>query len=144
MGALICSTLTLIVSIPFNHENINGDFLSFKGFSALDLLAVASINGFAFICHPSVSPMVKEHDDQKNNAKAVYYGYAITTVLYLIVGVLGSLSIYGKVPKTKKEHYNIIDYFEGEAQAPIIGILNFFYLFLISPIFPFVSKNQAL
>lgn len=61
-----------------------------------------------------------------------------------MVGILGALSIYGKIPITKKDHYNIIDYFEGQAQAPIIGILNFIYLFLISPIFPFVSKNQAL
>ena len=48
------------------------------------------------------------------------------------------------MPVTHKDHYNIIDYFEGQPQAPIIGILNFLYLFLISPIFPFVSKNQAL
>ena len=41
----------------------------------------------------------------------MYYGYGVTTMLYLIVGVLGSLSIYGKVPKTHKQHYNIIDYF---------------------------------
>jgi hypothetical protein len=74
----------------------------------------------------------------------VYCGFGITIALYLLVGILGALSIYGKVPITHKDHYNIIDYFEGQPQAPIIGILNFLYLFLISPIFPFVSKNQAL
>ena len=59
MAALICSTLTLIVSIPFNRDNINSDFITFRSNSAQELLAVASINGFAFICHPSVSPMIK-------------------------------------------------------------------------------------
>ena len=59
MAALIGSTITLIISIPFNRDNINSDFLSFKSLSAVDLLGVASINGFAFICHPSISPMIK-------------------------------------------------------------------------------------
>jgi len=111
MGALICSTLTLIISIPFNKDNINSDFLSFKDLQPLDYLSVASIIGFAFICHPSVSPMIKEHADPKNNAQAVFFGFVITIVLYMIVGVLGALSIYGKIPKTIQPHYNIIDYF---------------------------------
>lgn len=59
MGALVASTLTLIVSIPFNKDNIDGGFLSWRSLSALDVLGVASINGFAFICHPSISPMIK-------------------------------------------------------------------------------------
>ncbi len=100
MGALIISTLTLIISIASNRDNINSDFLAFKDITAKDVLNVASVNCFAFICHPSVSPMIKEHSDQKNNDKAVYFGFGITTILYLIVGVLGSLSIYGKIPKT--------------------------------------------
>ncbi len=59
MGALIASTLTLIISIPFNRDNIDSGFLSFKSLSALDLLGVGSINGFAFLCHPSISPIIK-------------------------------------------------------------------------------------
>jgi hypothetical protein len=58
-----------------------------------------------------------------------------------LVGGLGALSIYGKHPA---KNSNIIDYFSGQFQSPLIGFLNFIYLFLISAIFPFVSKNQAL
>ena len=54
------------------------------------------------------------------------------------------MAIYGRVPPMEKSSYNIIDYFSGSFQAPIIGFLNFSYLFMISPIFPFVNKNQAL
>lgn len=141
MGALIISTITLICSIPFNIDNINPTFFDFQTLGFTDILAIASINGFAFICHPSVSPMIKENDDPKTNSKAVYIGYGITTVLYLLVGVLGALSIFGRHPDKKS---NIIDYFSGSFQSPLIGFLNFVYLFLISAIFPYVSKNQFL
>lgn len=71
----------------------------------------------------------------------MYIGYAITTILYLLVGVLGALAIYGKTPAKKS---NIIDYFSGSFQSPLIGFLNFLYLSSISAIFPYVAKNQAL
>lgn len=61
MGALIIATITLICSIPFNLDNINPTFFDFQTLGFTDILAVASINGFAFICHPSVSPMIKEN-----------------------------------------------------------------------------------
>ena len=98
MGALIISTIVLIISIGFNTENINPSFLDFKELGIKDILAVASINGFAFITHPSLSPIIKEHTHQKNNWKAVYLGYGLTTIIYILVGVLGALSIYGKTP----------------------------------------------
>lgn len=66
----------------------------------------------------------------------------IATFLYIMVGVLGALSIYGRVPAIDKSSYNLIDYYSGEFQAPIIGCLTVAYLFMISPIFPFVAKNQ--
>lgn len=59
----------------------------------------------------------------------------------MIVGVLGALSIFGKNPVKKN---NVMDYFSGSWQAPVIGFMSFFYLLLISPIFPYVSKNQAI
>ena len=57
--------------------------------------------------------MIKENKNQKENDKAIYFGYGITTILYLLVGVLGALSIYGKVPTITKDSYNIIDYYSG-------------------------------
>ncbi len=100
---------------------------------------VASINGFAFTCHPSISPMLKQNHDQKNNKIAIYLGFGISAVLYFIVGICGSLAIYGKHPvKTS----NVMDYFTGQWQAPIIGFANFIYFFMIIPIFPYVAKDQ--
>jgi amino acid permease len=96
MGALIISTLTLIASIPFNLDNINSSFFDFPSLSLNDLLAVASINGFALICHPSISPMIKENENQKKNHIAIFIGYGLTVVLYILVGVLGALAIVGK------------------------------------------------
>ena len=142
MGALVLSTVITIISISFNTQNIDGDFFKIKQLSAKEILAVASINGFSFISHPSISPMIKENEKQRENAKSVYYAYAIALILYVAVGVLGALSIYGRVPGVDKSSYNIIDYYSGEFQAPIIGFLTVAYLFMISPIFPFVAKNQ--
>ena len=144
IGALILSTTVLIISIAFNTENISMEFLKIKPLSARDLLTVACVNTYAFMCHPSVSPMIKENSDQKKNDVAVYTGYLICLFLYLAVGVLGALAIYGRTPPVHKESYNIIDYFSGSFQSPVIGFLNFGYLFIVSAIFPFVGKNQAL
>jgi amino acid permease len=83
--------------------------------------------------------MLKENNSQKNNKKAIYIGFAISSILYFIVGVCGSLAIYGKHPvKTS----NVLDYFSGQWQSPIIGFSNFIYFFMIFPIFPYVSKDQ--
>ena len=105
---------------------------------------MASVNAFAFICHPNAAPIVQVLDKKDDRVKAVYIGYGFTVVLYLLVGVLGALSIYGRVPPMDKSSYNIIDYFSGSFQAPLVGSLTFIYLFMISPIFPFVAKTQAL
>ncbi len=64
----------------------------------------------------------------------------MATALYLIVGILGALAIYGKEVNNAK---NVTDFFADSWQAPTMGFLCFFYLFIISPIFPYVSKNQA-
>ena len=61
MGALVLSTLITIISISFNTSNIDGDFFKIKQLTAKEILAVASINGFSFISHPSISPMIKEN-----------------------------------------------------------------------------------
>jgi amino acid permease len=61
MAALIISTLTLIGSLFGNLDNISSSFFDFKPLGFNDILTVASINGFAFTCHPSVSPMIKEN-----------------------------------------------------------------------------------
>jgi ABC-type phosphate transport system permease subunit len=102
-------------------------------------LTIISINEFAFLCHPSVSPIIKQNKNQAENSKAVYIGYGITLLLYLAVGIIGSLAIHGFHPVKKN---NVMDYFSGSWQAPFIGILNFLYFFLIVPIFPFVAKSQ--
>ena len=70
----------------------------------------------------------------------MYFGYGLAMGMYLLVGTLGGLAIYGKNPE---KNSNILDYFNGSFQAPLIGILTFLYLFCISPIFPYVSKIQA-
>ena len=111
---------------------------------ASELLTVACVNSYSFMCHPSVSPIIKENKNQKENEKAVYFGYLICLGLYLAVGILGSMAVYGKVPPIQKSSYNIIDYFSGQFQAPVIGFLNFIYLFIVSSIFPYVGKMQAL
>ncbi len=51
------------------------------------------------------------------------------------------MAIYGKEVDNAK---NVTDFFVDSWQAPTMGFLCFFYLFIISPIFPYVSKNQAI
>jgi hypothetical protein len=142
MACLISSIIVVIVSIFFNSENIDADFLKIKPLSVMEIFTVASVNGFAFIVHTAVSPVVKQNEDQRDNPKSVYFAYGIATIFYMSVGVLGALSIYGRSPSVVKDTYNIIDFYPGAIQAPIIGFLTVAYIFMISPIFPYVAKNQ--
>jgi hypothetical protein len=139
MASLIVSTLVLIFSLPQNWNNIDSGAIEFKEFSLTGLLAVVTINGFAFTCHPSVTPLLKENTSLSNNSKAIYIGFAISCFLYMIVGIGGSLAIYGLNPAKTA---NVMDYFMGSWQAVVIGLCNFTYFVLIFPIFPFVAKNQ--
>ena len=98
MGALVLATTTLIISIAFNTENLSWDIFQIKQMPASELLTVACVNSYSFMCHPSVSPIIKENKNQKENEKAVYFGYLICLGLYLAVGILGSMAVYEKVP----------------------------------------------
>jgi len=113
MACLVLSVLVVIFSIPTNIDNISIDFFSMKNLSVKDIFMVAAMNGFAFIVHPTVTSTIKAHKDQRNNAKVVYWGFTISTLLYISVGVLGAMSVYGRVPTQDKETYNIIDYYSG-------------------------------
>jgi len=66
-------------------------------------------------------------------------GFGISCILYLMVGVCGSLAIYGKHPSNTS---NVMNYFSGSWQSPLIGISNFIYFLMIFPIFPYVAKAQ--
>jgi amino acid permease len=59
MGALVISTLAIIISFPMNFSSLDKGAIEPKEFTLDGLLLVASINGFAFTCHPSISPMLK-------------------------------------------------------------------------------------
>jgi amino acid permease len=98
MGALIISTLILIGSFPLNISNIDSGVIALKPFNFKNLLLIASINSFAFTCHPSISPILKENANQANNKKAIFLGFFITAIMYTLVGIGGSLAIYGKKP----------------------------------------------
>ena len=65
MGALVISTAILILSIAFNTENISLDFFKMPTLSFKDVLTVASVNAYSFMCHLSVSPIIKENNNQK-------------------------------------------------------------------------------
>ncbi len=49
------------------------------------------------------------------------------------------MAIYGKKPAKDS---NVMDYFVGQWQAPLIGFANFIYFLMIFPIFPYVGKDQ--
>jgi hypothetical protein len=51
---------------------------------------------------------LKENANQGNNKKSILVGYTITAVMYVLVGIGGSLAIYGKNPQKTS---NIMDYF---------------------------------
>jgi hypothetical protein len=111
MACLVVSVLVVIFSIPANFENITVEFFAIKTISAKDVFLTAAMNGFALIVHPTVTSTIKVHKTPERNALAVYWGYIISTLLYTSVGVLGAMSIYGRVPIQDKEQYNIIDYY---------------------------------
>ena len=108
MGALILSTLILVGSLPLNISNLDSGVIALKPFNFKNLLLIASINSFAFTCHPSISPILKENENQGNNKKSIFIGYTITAVMYVFVGIGGSLAVYGKNPHKTS---NIMDYF---------------------------------
>jgi amino acid permease len=70
---------------------------------------VISINSFAFTCHSSISPILKENKNPGNNKKAIFLGFFIMAIMYMLVGIGGALAIYGK--NSDKKRLNVLNYF---------------------------------
>ena len=65
---------------------------------------------FAFISHPSVSPILKSSKNPMSNTKSVYLAYAFTMTLFIMIGVFGGIGLVGRV---RKEGNTVISYFIG-------------------------------
>ena len=51
---------------------------------------------FAFISHPSVSPILKSARNPLTNTKSVYLAYLFSVVLFALIGVFGGIGLIGR------------------------------------------------
>lgn len=51
---------------------------------------------FAFVSHPSISPILKNAKNPMQNTKSIYIAYAFTTILFVLVGTFGGIGLVGR------------------------------------------------
>lgn len=61
-----------------------------------ELISAVSILSFAVVAHPSISPILKENENYQDGQKSVFLGFGITTLLYIVCGVLGQFGLMGR------------------------------------------------
>lgn len=55
-----------------------------------------SVQGFCFICHPSLDAVLKQNKKSQKNKYAVMGGYLIGLIIIVGCGVMGALALYKK------------------------------------------------
>ena len=81
-------------SIIDNAKNINSDLFARKPINLSNIVYWFSMSGFFFISHPTLSSLIKQHKNKNKDWLAVILAYAIITVIYISVGLLGALALY--------------------------------------------------
>lgn len=105
--------VTLLISFFQNIPHVDSNAFKAKGFTLGNLQYWLAVQGFSFLCHPTLDAVVRENSDKSKNGSAVVGGYIMTWFINLLVGVLGALALYGKHPK---DNSSVVGYFEGQWQ----------------------------
>lgn len=100
--------ITIFVSFAENIPHIEAKAFERREFSISNIQFWLAVQGFSFLCHPTLDAVVKENKDRRKNGMAVAIGYAMTWVINLLVGTLGALALYGKHPKDSS---SVVGYF---------------------------------
>lgn len=54
------------------------------------------MQGYCYVCHPTLDQILKQNKKSKANGKAVGIGYFISFVIMASCGVLGAMALYKK------------------------------------------------
>ena len=123
-------------NVPENLENIQ--------YFTSNITEVSGTFCMAFFVHLVIAPLVKPMKKPEETTKALAIGYSLSSIFYLLVGVIGFLAILGRNP-TDDHPQTIMDYFEKDSFSPVlIELLYFIKLGSTYPIFCFLSKSQLL
>lgn len=141
MGLIWLYVFTIIYSFIENIPNIDSNAFTSKPITLPNLQYWLSVQGFSYICHPTLDAVLKQNSKSRQNTKAVIIGYIFSFLVMTSCGILGALALYKR--DKKKEDDNVIDYFVGVWQYYVLAVSICVYLLSIFGIFPFVSRMQV-
>jgi len=70
--------------------------------------------------HNVVHQITSNNVVKKNTSRNVGYAYLVGTIIYFLLGFLGSLGILGRVPPNNRIPENIMQIFETTAIIPFL------------------------
>ena len=105
---IVVYLITILVSFGQNVPNIDSKAFEGKEFSLKNVQFWLAVQGFSFLCHPTLDAVIKENENKRKNGYAVIIGYGMTWIINALVGILGALALYGRHPK---DNSSVVGYF---------------------------------
>lgn len=96
MGLMWVYLLTITFSFIQNFHNIDSGAFEYQELSITNIQFWLSVQGFSFICHPTLDAVLKQNKKSQKNNKAVMGGYLISFVIMVGCGIMGTLALYKK------------------------------------------------
>lgn len=91
--SFILFVLFIVFEFFSNYDDISYDKITW--FST-DIGNLTGACAFSFTCHPTIGPIIKNHDKQSNNKLYLIISYITAYLIYLIIGVMGALAVLCK------------------------------------------------
>ena len=107
-----------------------------------DISTLAGIFSLAFFVHNNLITIVKTNQSPDKNSRDVVLSFLLTAMVYLFIGIFGSLSVVGLV--TEKTPQIVLDYFNDSIWTIIIDFLIFLQLISVSPLNWYIGRTQIL
>lgn len=113
--ASLLMLLYLVQVVAFFIQNLTTDRVTANGIKLFpsnlsETIGLLSTVLFAFISHPSVSPILKNAKNPLANTKSIYIAYIFATVLFSLIGIFGGIGLIGR---TREGGNSVISYFSG-------------------------------
>lgn len=122
------------------HDPDTGMQLFTKNFGEL-----AGALALAFFGHNVVNAIVANNEKPQNNVRDLRIGYLFVYIIYLIVGIFGSVGIVGIKVKSPETISDFFPYKKGHFQSYFAQVVNLLFLFQLStalPILVYIARTQ--
>jgi len=136
--AIIVFFVYIVVRGFMNIPNITTD--NVKIFTS-DVANLCGVFALSFFIHNIIIPIMKNNREEKKNQRDVVTGYILTGLIYVVIGIFGTLSIAG-VDLGGKKANTVLDYYTPDIGTAIIEILLFLQLLTVEPIIWYVARSQ--